>query len=320
MIAPTIIGRSPEMLRVLDMVARVAPTEASVLICGESGTGKELIAKLIHCQSERSRGPFLSINCSALPRDLLESTLFGHKHGSFTGAIHDYQGHFAACRGGTFFLDEIGDMAIETQPKLLRALQEKECIPVGLSKIVTIDVRMVAATNMNLDAAVRSGHFRRDLFYRLSVIPIRLPSLRQRPDDIPALTEHFLAGRKQLTPRALDALMAYDWPGNVRELENAVERAVILSRSDAIAPEDFTDSVLLGPAQEHTFDFGPPIVPIDSVEKAYIRAVMQDQGWHPMKAARVLGINASTLYRKRIRYGLFGGPRPMELQPAAEGR
>src|SRR5580765_6769378 len=240
----TIIGSSDEMVRVFKMVDKVANSEATIMIQGESGTGKELIAREIHYRSAKAQGPFVSINCGAIPRDLLESNLFGHVKGSFTGAVRDAAGLFQVAEGGTFFLDEVGDMPLATQVKLLRALQEREIIPVGGTQPIKIDCRLVAATNADLEKEVSSGRFRADLYYRLNVIPIRLPALRQRRDDIPVLVDHFLKRHVQAGPprtvskEALQVLMRYDWPGNVRELENVIERAVILHEGEMIEVMD----------------------------------------------------------------------------------
>src|SRR5436190_5013649 len=223
----TIIGTSDEMAKVFKMVDRVAESDATILIQGESGTGKELIAREIHYRSRRANGSFVSINCGAIPRDLLESNLFGHVKGSFTGAVKDSAGLFQVAEGGSFFLDEVGETPLATQVKLLRALQEREIIPVGGTQPIKIDCRLVAATNADLEREVAEGRFRADLFYRLNVIPIKLPALRQRRDDIPLLVDHFLkrkAGesgvQKAVNKEAMDLLLKYDWPGNVRELEN----------------------------------------------------------------------------------------------------
>ncbi|HYT72718.1 MAG TPA: sigma-54 dependent transcriptional regulator, partial [Gemmatimonadales bacterium] len=236
------LGKSRLFSDVLRLAEQVAPTENTVLIQGESGTGKEVIARYIHELSARAEGPFLSLNCGALPESLLESELFGHVKGSFTGAVRDKQGLFAAARGGTFFLDEIGEMSPATQVKLLRVLQEREAIPVGGTEAIPVDVRVVAATNRDLEEDIKRGRFRTDLYYRLNVIAIHLPPLRDRREDIPIFVQAFLdriakepnALQKQLAPEASDAVMAYDWPGNVRELENALERAVVLTKGETI--------------------------------------------------------------------------------------
>src|SRR5258705_7202427 len=248
----TIIGSSDEMVRVFRMVDKVANSEATIMIQGESGTGKELVAREIHYRSGKAQGPFVSINCGAIPRDLLESNLFGHVKGSFTGAVRDSPGLFQVAEGGTFFLDEVGETPLATQVKLLRALQEREIIPVGGTQAIKIDCRLVAATNSDLERGVAEGRFRADLYYRLNVIPIKLPALRQRRDDIPLLVDHFLKrhspeGRmKTVSKEAMDILLKYDWPGNVRELENVMERALILDESGTIGPDALAREALLG--------------------------------------------------------------------------
>ncbi len=305
-----LIGRSEEMLKVYKMVEKVAATEATILVFGESGTGKELIAREIHYRSPRAKGPFLSINCGALHKDLLESTLFGHKKGSFTGAVKDQPGHFVTCEGGTFFLDEVGDMAAATQVKLLRALQEREIIAIGANEATKIDVRLVAATNSDLEKAVAEGRFRHDLFYRLNVIPVRLPPLRQRRDDIPLLVDHFLArfpgptGQKEISREVMETLARYDWPGNVRELENIIERAVILCENDQIGMEDLPEKVVQGPSRKGSLIVDTPTMSLDELEREYILKVLNHTSWQKKRAAEILGINASTLYRKLLSYGI----------------
>ena len=305
-----VIGRSEEMLRVYRMIDKVAATEATVLVFGESGTGKELVAREIHYRSPRSNGPFLRINCGALNRDLLESTLFGHRKGSFTGAVKDSPGHFVACGGGTFFLDEVGEMAPATQVKLLRALQEREIMPIGASEPIKVNVRLVAATNSDLETAVNEGRFRNDLFYRLNVIPIRLPSLRERRDDIPLLVDHFITKFRgsdepmKISREALEALNRYDWPGNVRELENAIERAIVLSDTGAIGIEDLPENVIQGPSRRGSLVVNLPTMSLDELEREYILKVLNHTAWQKKRAAEILGINASTLYRKLLSYGI----------------
>ena len=246
----TIVGSSREMERVFDIVRKVADTEAPVLITGESGTGKELVARSIHANSSRKNAPFVAINCAAIPRDLLESELFGHVKGAFTGAIKDKTGRFQLADGGTLFLDEVGELPVELQPKLLRALQEKTVDPVGGTKTFKIDVRVVAATNLNMEKALADGTFREDLYYRLSVIPIHLPPLRERRDDIPLLLRYFCGKHGAVTVSfdkpALGALIAYGWPGNVRELENTVERLLIMRNADIITLDDLPDKIRSG--------------------------------------------------------------------------
>ena len=309
----TIIGSSDEMVRVFKMVDKVADSEATILIQGESGTGKELIAREIHYRSGKSQGPFVSINCGAIPRDLLESNLFGHVKGSFTGAVRDSAGLFQVAEGGTFFLDEVGDMPIATQVKLLRALQEREIIPVGGTQTIKIDCRLVAATNSDLEKEVAGGRFRADLFYRLNVIPIRLPALRQRRDDIPILVDHFLKrhaqGRtaKTVNKDAMDLLMRYDWPGNVRELENVMERALILDESGVIGPDDLPEKIRFGHSQRGSLVIDTPTLTLEELEKEYILKVLNHTRWQKKRASEILGINASTLYRKLLGYGLDRG-------------
>jgi DNA-binding NtrC family response regulator len=318
-----IIGKSEEMMKVFKMIEKVADTEATILIYGESGTGKELIAREIHFQSRRGPGPFVSINCGALPKDLLESNLFGHVKGSFTGAIKDQPGLFLVSEGGTFFLDEVGEMSPATQVKLLRALQEREIIPVGGTKPIKINVRLIAATNADLEREVNEGRFRTDLFYRLNVIPLRLPSLRQRRDDIPLLVEHFLArfaggapGTKGLAPDALETLMRYDWPGNVRELENVIERAVILNEGGSIRLQDLPEKVVRGPSRQGSLVIETPCMTLEELEREYILKVLQHTSWQKKRASEILGINPSTLYRKLLSYGISergaGGPEGEE--------
>jgi DNA-binding NtrC family response regulator len=306
------VGNSKVWLDILRLAETVAPTDSTVLIQGESGTGKEVLARFIHDLSSRSEGAFLSINCGALPEGLLESELFGHVKGSFTGAVKDKTGLFTASAGGTFFLDEIGETTPATQVKLLRALQHREVIPVGGTEAIPVDSRLIAATNRNLDEEIKSGRFRSDLYYRLNVIAIHLPPLRQRRDDIPVLAEHFLhriaASRKEpskrLLPAALEALQEHHWPGNVRELENALERAVILTNGDRIGPEVLPERVTERKAEPLVSAHTPSNPTLESVERAYIMWVLQNEGGNKSRAAEVLGIDPSTLYRKLSRYGV----------------
>jgi DNA-binding NtrC family response regulator len=305
-----IIGSSEEMVRVFKMVEKVADSEATIMIQGESGTGKELIARQIHYSSRRAAGPFISINCGAIPRDLLESNLFGHVKGSFTGAVKDSAGLLQVAEGGTFFLDEVGETPLATQVKLLRALQEREIIPVGGTQPVKIDCRLVAATNADLEREVAEGRFRADLYYRLNVIPIKLPPLRQRRDDIPLLVDHFLKrhlvdGRvKAVSKDAMDILLKYDWPGNVRELENVMERALILDESGTIGPDALPEKVRLGTSHRGSLIIDSPTLTLEELEKEYILKVLNSTRWQKKKASDILGINASTLYRKLIAYGV----------------
>ena len=304
------LGKSRLFADVLRLAEQVAPTESTVLIQGESGTGKEVIARYIHDLSSRNEGPFLSLNCGALPESLLESELFGHVKGSFTGAVRDKQGLFAAARGGTFFLDEIGEMSPATQVKLLRVLQEREAIPVGGTEAIPVDVRVVAATNRDLEDEIRQGRFRTDLYYRLNVIAIHLPPLRDRRDDIEIFVTAFLeriakeksTPVKHLTPEAAEAVLSYDWPGNVRELENALERAVVLTKGEAIPLSAMPVKVTERRVEPLVADRVHHNPTLDTIERAYIAWVLQAEGGNKSRAAEVLGIDPSTLYRKLSRY------------------
>ncbi len=306
------VGNSRSWLEVLRLAETVAPTESTVLIQGESGTGKEVIARYIHDLSARSERSFASINCGALPESLLESELFGHVKGSFTGAIKDKSGLFTAAAKGTFFLDEIGETTPATQVKLLRVLQQREVIPVGGTDPQPIDVRLIAATNRELEEEIRRGAFRTDLYYRLNVIALHLPTLRQRADDIPLLAEYFLdriaevrkEARKALSPDTLEALVNYTWPGNVRELENALERAVILTPSEEIGPLSLPERVTARVSEPLVADRVPSNPTLEAVERAYIMWVLQSEGGNKSRAADALGIDPSTLYRKLSRYGM----------------
>jgi two-component system response regulator HydG len=296
---------------VLRLAETVAPTDSTVLITGESGTGKEVIARYIHDLSARTDHSFLSINCGALPESLLESELFGHVKGSFTGAVKDKMGLFAAANSGTFFLDEIGETTPSTQVKLLRVLQQREVIPVGATEAQSVNTRVLAATNRDLEDEIKRGAFRADLFYRLNVIAVHLPPLRHRTEDIPLLAESFLArsaqarreAPKALGEETLDALMAYGWPGNVRELENALERAVILTQGDTIRPDALPERVTARRAEPLVSERTPVTPTLEAIERAYIQWVLQNEGGNKSRAADMLGIDPSTLYRKLARYG-----------------
>jgi DNA-binding NtrC family response regulator len=306
------IGKSRGFIELVKLAETVAPTDSTLLISGESGTGKEVVARYVHALSDRSTGPFVSINCGALPENLLESELFGHIKGSFTGAVRDKEGLFVAARAGTFFLDEVGEMSAATQVKLLRALQEREVVPVGATEPISIDVRIIAATNRDLEEEIRRGTFRSDLYYRLNVITLHLPPLRDRIDDVPILSEHFLtrfaANRGKSAPRldadAIAALQAYDWPGNVRELENALERAAVLSDDGEISLSALPARITADKAQPLVSDRLPPNPTLEIIERAYILWVLQSEGGNKTRAAEVLGIDPSTLYRKLVRYGI----------------
>jgi two-component system response regulator HydG len=304
------LGKSKPFAEVIRLADMVAPTDSTVLISGESGTGKEVIARYIHELSPRGEAAFLSINCGALPESLLESELFGHVKGSFTGAVKDHDGLFVAARGGTFFLDEIGETTPATQVKLLRVLQEREVIPVGATEAVKVDARLIAATNRELEEEIRTGRFRSDLYYRLNVIAIHLPPLRARKDDIPVLAEAFLARmaaerkteQHTIGADALEAIMAYDWPGNVRELENALERAATLSKAPEITAAMLPARVTERRSEPLVSDRPPANPTLEVIERAYLLFVLQSEGGNKTRAAEVLGIDPSTLYRKLGRY------------------
>ena len=305
------IGVAPRFIDVLELAETVAATNSTVLISGESGTGKEVVAHYIHELSDRSDASFLSINCGALPESLLESELFGHMKGAFTGAVKDRDGLLVAAEGGTFFLDEIGEMSPSTQVKLLRAIQEREVIPVGSTKAIPVDVRIIAATNRDLEEEIQRGAFRSDLYYRLNVIQLHLPPLRERSEDVPLLARHFLSRLggdgvepPALTDETLEILVRYDWPGNVRELENALERAAVLSSGRTILPDALPDRVRKAPTPRLAAEDVPPNPTMEVVERAYIQWVLQAEGGNKTRAAEVLGIDPSTLYRKLNRYGI----------------
>ncbi|MBX3173574.1 MAG: sigma-54-dependent Fis family transcriptional regulator [Gemmatimonadaceae bacterium] len=306
------VGNHRVWLEVLSLAEAVAHTDSTVLITGESGTGKEVVARYIHDLSPRADSTFQSINCGALPEGLLESELFGHVKGAFTGAVRDRDGLFKSAAGGTFFLDEIGETTAATQVKLLRVLQHREVIPVGATEAQAIDVRLVAATNRDLEEEIKRGNFRRDLFYRLNVIALHLPPLRERAEDIPLLAESFLArsaqqreeSPKRLGDDALEAMLAYSWPGNVRELENALERAVILSGSGTIGVGALPERITERRTEPLVSDRVAVNPTLDVIEKAYILWVLQSEAGNKTRAAEVLGIDPSTLHRKLARYGV----------------
>jgi DNA-binding NtrC family response regulator len=305
------IGASPNFETALELAESVADSESTILIGGESGTGKEVFARYIHDLSPRGNRRFLSLNCGALPEGLLESELFGHVKGSFTGAVKDKEGLFVAASGGTFFLDEVGELAPSTQVKLLRVLQQREVIPVGSTEPIPVDVRLVGATNRDLERDIEEGRFRRDLFYRLNVIYLELPPLRDRQEDIELLAEHFLKAQadgeaepKKLTPKALQILQEYHWPGNVRELENVIERAVVLTPGSTIKPEALPARLREAPPEPLVQDRPAANPPLEIIERAYIEHVLRAEGGNKTRAAEVLGIDPSTLYRKIKRYDL----------------
>ncbi|MBO4300281.1 MAG: sigma-54-dependent Fis family transcriptional regulator [Desulfovibrio sp.] len=304
----SVIGQSPAMRQVLNMVATIAPSEATVLVTGESGTGKEVIARSIHEASNRCHGPYVAVNCAALTENLLESELFGHEKGAFTGAEKQRDGRFQAAHKGTLFLDEIGEISPAMQVKLLRVIQERELQPVGSDRTVRVDVRIVAATNRNLAQDVEDGRFRQDLYYRLNVVTLQLPPLRERREDIPLLSMHFLhrfAQRngktvKGFTPAAMDRLLKHSWPGNVRELENVVERAVVLLVGSYISERELPPSIMAQGAQHAVgtsrLDFSS--MTLEEIERMAVLDTLAQVGGNKSEAARRLGINRKTLQSK----------------------
>ncbi len=301
----TIIGNSLPMRQVMDMVGQVAPSSATVLLLGESGTGKELFARAIHNQSSRAQRPFIALNCAALPESILEAELFGHEKGAFTGATARRQGRFELADSGTLFLDEIGEMSTQVQVKLLRVLQEGEFERLGGTQTLKVNVRIIAATNKDLEAEVAAGRFREDLFYRLNVISLTLPPLRERKDDVALLAHHFIKlyaaknGKRitGLSREALDALMVWHWPGNVRELENAVERAVVLCRGESLALEDLPPQIREGEAATKVLTI-PIGTPLEDIEKMVIRETLAATRGDKRLTAQLLGIATRTIYRK----------------------
>ena len=305
----SIVGSSPEMEKVFEVIRKVADTEAAVFITGESGTGKELIARSLHANSSRRNGPFVAINCSAIPRDLLESELFGHTKGAFTGAIKEKYGKFQLAEGGTIFLDEVGELLLELQPKLLRVLQEKEVEPLGGTKPLKLDVRVISATSRNIEKAIADGTFREDLYYRLSVIPIHLQPLRERQTDIPLLVKYFCAkhcnDRISFDREALDALISFSWPGNIRELENTVERLLIMRSSDVICIGDLPDKF----RDHNTLKNGVVKLPdegysLEQLEREIVIEALERNAWNQTAAARFLRIPRHTLIYRIEKYSI----------------
>ena len=326
--AARIVGQSGAMRRVYELINRVGESDASVLIHGETGTGKELIARGIHNRSRRRNGPFVAINCAAVPHSLLESELFGHARGAFTDAKAQRTGLFVQATGGTLFLDEIGELPIDVQPKLLRALQERKVRPVGANQEIPFDARIVAATNRNLEDEVYEKRFREDLYYRINVVKIDVPPLRERGGDVLHLAQHFLkqfAERNakpslELSTTAAEKLMAYNWPGNVRELENCMEHAVALARFDQITVEDLPEKIRAYRAERFVVAANDPteIVTMDELERRYILRVLSLVGGNKSRAAQVLGFDRRTLYRKLERYGAAAGGDGAKGEGAAE--
>ena len=305
-----LIGKSPAMREIFALIKRIAHTRSSVLVSGESGTGKEVVARAIHFHGDRSEKPFVPINCTAIPEGLLESELFGHVRGAFTGAHASKRGLFEKADGGTLFLDEIGDMGLVLQGKLLRVLQDREIRPVGGTQSVRVDVRIIAATNRELEVEIAAGRFREDLFYRLNVIPLHIPPLRERPDDVPALVEGFLRrhaeGRRRFfSPEAMQRLIAHSWRGNARELENVIERALALSDAETLGPDDVPLPGAPPPQKATADDFlraaAARGVTLHEIDELYTEQVLQHTGGNKVQAARVLGIDRKTLYRRAER-------------------
>jgi two-component system, NtrC family, nitrogen regulation response regulator NtrX len=315
----TLVGDSPPIRRLREEIARAAPTNGRVLILGENGTGKELVAREIHAMSLRKDEPFIELNCAAIPEDLIESELFGHVRGAFTGAVENKQGKFVLADGGTLLLDEIGDMSLRTQSKVLRVLQEQTFEPVGGSVSRQVDVRVIAATNKDLTQAISRGEFREDLYFRLNVIPLMVPPLRERSEDIPALAEHFLrkfakeyGRRREIAPQAMEALRLYGWPGNVRELRNTLERAVIMTSGEVILPENLPAAVRgERPAEGSTWegmdDYPSLRAAREAFERKFILRKLEEAQGNVARAAELLGLERSHLYRKLRSFGIKGG-------------
>jgi two-component system nitrogen regulation response regulator NtrX len=326
--AGKMVGESMIMRQLREQVAMAAPTNGRVLIFGENGTGKELVARTVHALSRRRNQPFVEVNCAAIPEELIESELFGHVKGAFTGAVADRKGKFEAAQYGTIFLDEIGDMSLKTQAKVLRVLQEQVTEPVGSTSRVHVDVRVLAATNKDLIAEIRGGRFREDLYFRLNVIPIFVPPLRERSEDIPLLVEHFIAdlaieygkSAKTLTPAAMARLKTHRWPGNVRELRNVIERVVIMAPGDEITERDLAFLAGDSLAEKPVEDPAAPSVPLhaarDQFERDYILRELAHQQGNISRTAEVLGVERSNLYRKMRAFGIV--PRRMEAAEESE--
>jgi DNA-binding NtrC family response regulator len=304
-----VVAESPAMKEVLGLILRASGADTPVLLLGESGTGKEILARLLHAEGRRGEGPFMAVNCSAIPEPLLESQLFGHRRGSFTDAKEDRRGLFQEAEGGTLFLDEIGDMPVSLQAKILRVLQEKEIHPLGASAPLKVNARVVAATHRDLASLMESGRFRQDLYYRLNVIAVQVPPLRERPDDILPLAAHFLGkhGRRlgrsscTLSPEVVQSLRRYAWPGNVRELENAIERALVLARDDVIWLHDLPESLAAPKPAKQTVEGTRPLA---EVEREHILKTLGAVHWNKTVAARLLGMDRKTLHRKLDAYGI----------------
>ncbi len=306
---PTIVGQSKRMKELFDMVAAVAASEANILIQGENGTGKEVIANAIHVASQRAKGPFIKINCAAIPKELIESELFGYRRGAFTGAVADKVGLLELAEGGSLLLDEIGDMPAYLQTKLLRVLQEREYRPVGSDRTVHVNFRLICATNVDIESALRDGRLREDLYFRINTIALIVPPLRERPEDVPPLATHFLeifTARynrpiKGISPAAFELLLRNRWPGNVRELENALERAVLVCKTEQIMPDDLPDALLDVVMTTEEFSI-PPNRTLAEIEKMAILQTLQRTNWNKQETAHILGLYRPTLYSKMKKY------------------
>ncbi|NOY53068.1 MAG: sigma-54-dependent Fis family transcriptional regulator [Deltaproteobacteria bacterium] len=313
-----IIGKSPGMQRIFNLITQIAPTKSTIMIRGESGTGKDLIAGSIHCHSDRASTPFIKLNCGAIPGTLLESELFGYEKGAFTGADRQKPGRFELADGGTLFLDEIGDMDAALQVKLLRVLQNGELEHLGGTRTLQVDVRVIAATNTNLEQRMREGRFREDLYYRINVVPIEIPPLRERREDIPLLVHFFMdkyakemnRGEKNITSEAMEQFIHYDWPGNIRELQNMIERAIVLSRSDTLSPRSFSFPDQQSRSSGHREEVRIPkegislTQVVEELEKAYLQKALIQSGGIQTKAADLLGITRKILRYKMEKFGL----------------
>ena len=313
----SIIGKSRKMHDALELVESVATSDANILIQGENGTGKELIANAVHLHSKRARGPFIKINCAAIPKDLIESELFGYKRGAFTGATNDKEGLFELAEGGSLLLDEIGEMPPYLQTKLLRVIQEREYRPIGSDRLVRVDFRLICATNIDLDAALRDGRLREDLYFRINTIAVRVPSLRERTEDIPLLCEHFLEKYRQrhqrniksIQPAVYHLLIRHRWPGNVRELENVIERGVLVAKGSEITVNDLPETLREGSAGPAEFQV-PAHRSLAELEKMAILQTLQRTNWNKQEAAQILGLYRPTLYSKMKKHGIIDGAKP----------